>query len=180
MGHGGGVAAAHDERRPDDRDPSTAAVEAARAERDRHGDELLAVALGVLPDWVQRSVADRLADAGSPSPDEVSGLVADAAAAAVEDARTALAESVRRLPGIDVGPPPLQVFRTLVRHPTEVLRQCDVAPVVRGEFEQRAFPDDVYDLSPATWADIDPALHEPGLTWSAATAYLHKVIRREL
>jgi hypothetical protein len=28
-----------------------------------------------------------------------------------------------------------------------------------------AFPDDVYDLTRTTWADIDPALQDPGITW---------------
>ena len=38
---------------------------------------------------------------------------------------------------------------------------------------RRNFPDDVYDLSPATFADVDPALHEPGLVWGAAKAHVH-------
>ena len=40
----------------------------------------------------------------------------------------------------------------------------------RDEFEERAFPDDVYRLSPATWSDVDPSLHEPGIIWGAYKA----------
>jgi hypothetical protein len=91
-----------------------------------------------------------------------------------------LEDAVAREPGIDHGPAPLQVLRSLVRHPTGVLLALDVPEVDRPAFEAQAFPDDVYDLSPATWADVDPALHEPGLAWGAATAYVHKVHRRTL
>ena len=37
----------------------------------------------------------------------------------------------------------------------------------------RLFPDDDYDLSPATFADVDPRLTEPGLAWGAAKAFTH-------
>jgi hypothetical protein len=42
----------------------------------------------------------------------------------------------------------------------------------------RSFPDDVYDLTPASFADVDPALHEPGLVWGAAKAHVHLARRR--
>jgi hypothetical protein len=50
--------------------------------------------------------------------------------------------------------------------------------VPRDEFSVRSFPDDAYDLSPASFADVDPALHEPGLAWGAAKAYVHLARRR--
>jgi hypothetical protein len=36
------------------------------------------------------------------------------------------------------------------------------------------FPDDDYGLTPASFADIDPALAEPGLAWGAAKAWVHR------
>jgi hypothetical protein len=36
----------------------------------------------------------------------------------------------------------------------------------------------VYDLTPASFADVDPALHEPGLVWGAAKAHVHLARRR--
>jgi hypothetical protein len=36
----------------------------------------------------------------------------------------------------------------------------------------------VYDLSPAAFADLDPSLREPGLTWGAAKAHVHLARRR--
>jgi hypothetical protein len=50
--------------------------------------------------------------------------------------------------------------------------------VVRDEFDERAFPEDLYALTPASFADVDPALHEPGLMWGAAKAHAHLVRRR--
>jgi hypothetical protein len=73
---------------------------------------------------------------------------------------------------------PLGILRSLVRYPTAVLRAAGVAPVARDEFARRNFPDDIYDLSPAAFADVDPALHEPGLVWGAAKAHVHLSRRR--
>ena len=62
---------------------------------------------------------------------------------------------------------PLAILRAAVRYPTAVLRAAGVPPVHRDDFKEQAFPDDVYDLGPATWKDVDPALQEPGIVWSA-------------
>jgi hypothetical protein len=47
--------------------------------------------------------------------------------------------------------------------------------VERDKFSRERFPDDVYDLTPATWSDVDPALQELGITWGAAKAFVHKL-----
>jgi len=62
---------------------------------------------------------------------------------------------------------PLSVLRAASRFPTAVLQEAGAAPARRDEFLRLRFPDDVYDLSPATWRDVDPALHEPGIVWGA-------------
>ncbi len=73
---------------------------------------------------------------------------------------------------------PLALVRGAVAFPTEVLRAAGVPPVVRDDFVERRFPDDVYDLAPASFADLDPALHEPALRWGAAKAHVHLARRR--
>jgi hypothetical protein len=60
-----------------------------------------------------------------------------------------------------------------VRYPTAVLLQAGVPPLERDEFDERVFPDDLYGLTPASFADIDPALVEPAVTWGAAKAWEH-------
>jgi hypothetical protein len=72
---------------------------------------------------------------------------------------------------------PLAVFRQATRPMTELLKNLGCPPVTRDEFDERSFPDDVYGLSPATWADIDEAMVEPGIewgAWKAATIMMRK------
>lgn len=130
-----------------------------------------------IPGWVERSVAGVLAQQGI----EVSDRTRKEAAEAAVEAQREGARRVRELLATDVDEQagnPLAILRSLVRYPTEVLRAAGARPVDRDEFERRAFPGDDYGLSPATFGDVDPALHEPGLTWGAAKAHIHLARRR--
>lgn len=127
--------------------------------------------------WVERVVA-ATAEAWRP------GSSGELAAAAAEAGRRAAAEvggEVRTLLLLDVDAQPtgpLAALRGAVRFPTEVLAAGGVAHRVRDEFSTRAFPDDVYDLAPASFADLHPDLHEPGLVWGAAKAHVVLARRR--
>lgn len=130
-----------------------------------------------IPGWVERSVRRVLAGQGI----AVDGDLSRRIAAAGADARDDGVPRVRRLLATDVDRQagnPLAILRDLVRYPTAVLRSAGARPVGRDEFHERSFPDDVYDLSPAAFADVDPALHEPGLVWGAAKAHVHLARRR--
>ena len=122
--------------------------------------------------WIRRSIVTRAPHlAGAPATDEA------AARGAV-----ALVTELRELLGSDIADQregPLQVFRRGVVWATEVLAEAGVAPVARDAFAERNFPDDPYDLTPASFAAIDPSLHEPGLVWGAAKAHVHLRRRRE-
>jgi hypothetical protein len=101
---------------------------------------------------------------------DVPPAIADAAHTAALRARVEVGAEIRAFLGLDVDEQstnPLAILRAAVRYPTGVLRDADVPPVRRDEFKERAFPDDVYDLSPATWNDVDSSLQEPGIVWSA-------------
>jgi hypothetical protein len=120
-----------------------------------------------LPGWVERAVERRVPLATG----DVRARAADAGRRAVEE----LGPRIRGLLATDVDEQrtnPLAVLRSAVRFPAEVLAEAGVPPVRRDEFAERAFPDDVYDLAPATWADVDPALHERGIVWGAAKAHV--------
>jgi hypothetical protein len=66
---------------------------------------------------------------------------------------------------------PLQIVRTVYREPTEVLAAAGVPPIVRDEFDERAWPDDVYGLVPGTLGDLgDPDLAPLHLAWGMAKA----------
>jgi hypothetical protein len=131
-----------------------------------------------IPAWVVRSIEGRWrdwtgADAGAD--------LLEAARAAGERAGAEVGPAARALLLLDVDEQrvnPLALIRRAVSHPTAVLRAAGVPPVMRDEFDERAFPDDIYGLTPASFADVDPALHEPGLLWGAAKAHAHLVRRR--
>ena len=121
---------------------------------------------------MERSVRHRLEDAGR----EVEPAVMAAAAEAGRKATAEVGEAARELLERDVdeqATTPLTLMRRAVRYPTAVLREAKVPPVDRDEAQQALFPDDPYDLSPASYADVDPRLAEPGLLWGAAKAFAY-------
>ena len=125
-----------------------------------------------VPGWVERSVERVLvAWQGEADPD-----VLARARAAGEQARDAVMADLRPLLEADIDEQrttPLTILRAAVRFPTEVLRDAGVPGVVRDEDSARRFPDDEYGLTPASFADVDPSLHEPGIAWGAAKAHTH-------
>jgi hypothetical protein len=130
-----------------------------------------------LPGWVVGCVERILvAYRGAVEPEEHR-----AAARAGAEAVAEVGPEVRALLLTDIDAQrtsPLALLREAVRYPTDVLERAGVPPVERDPFDERQFPDDRYALSPATLADLDPALHEPGLTWGAAKAHVHLARRR--
>ncbi len=131
-----------------------------------------------LVDWVRRSVQQRCNDAGV----AVDAALERAVVAAGERCRDEVAPAVRALLRTDIdqqSSTPLSLLRGAVRFPTEVLAAAGVAPVERDEFARRAFPSDVYGLAPASFADVDERLAEPGLVWGAAKAHVHLTRRRD-
>lgn len=148
--------------------------EAPEAKLRAYGDALADAVEAAVPGWVVRSVLDRLGPA-------TSGHVRAEARAAGERARQEVVPRLRQLLATDIdaqGVNPLMILRAAVRYPTDVLRAAGAPPAERDEFQERAFPDDVYDLVPTSFADVDPDLHEPGLVWGAAKAYVHLARRR--
>ena len=126
-----------------------------------------------LPAWVERAIASRV--------ELVDPQLRAAAIDAGQRAAVDVGAELRGVLGEDVDHQranPLAVLRRAVRYPTEVLAAAGVPPVRRDEFAERAFPTDVYDLSPATWSDIDPSLHERGVVWGAAKAHVVLARRR--
>ena len=161
----------HDDANPPD-DPRDAAALAA------HTAALVEAVDRSVKGWIERVVRTRWS-AWSDEP--VPEGVAQATATAGEVARQEVVTSLRTLLAADVEAQttnPLSILRASVVHPTAVLREAGVPEVVRDRDAERLFPDDVYDLSPASFADIDPALHEPGLAWGAAKAHVVLVRRR--
>lgn len=147
------------------------------AEMARISAELVAAVDAVIGPWVQRCVLRTCTVAGITVDEQLRTAAVDAA----EACRVEVVAELDRLLTVDIDDQtatPLQVLRAAVRFPTGVLSDAAVPPVTRDEFDQRAFPDDVYGLSPATFADVDASLAEPGLRWGAAKAHVHLARRR--
>ncbi len=138
---------------------------------DEHAAALADAIEQVLPGWVVRSVATVLAAAGMEDDQALSHAEVLGTRAADD-----IGSAVRRLLSLDIDEQPttpLTLLRGAVLYPTEILRNAGVPPVRRDDVKVRLFPDDVYDLSPAAFADVDPRLTEPGLVWGASKAYEH-------
>lgn len=129
----------------------------------------------VVPSWLERCVvetAERQLGAcpGSLRSDagEMAARVAPGVVAAVDELVSADVDEQRGNP--------LALLRRATRHPTELLGAAGVPAAVRDAFATERFPDDHYGLVPATWADVHPDLHEPGIRWGAWKA--STVLRR--
>lgn len=66
---------------------------------------------------------------------------------------------------------PLEIVRSATREVTAVLEAAGVPPVERDAFDERAFPDDVYGVTPGSLADLgDDDLGPLQLAWGLAKA----------
>ncbi len=159
-------------------DPSAAEQLAAdEAAFHRYGAELAELVAAALPGWVERSVAGVLTEQGI----EVTGAIRAEATASGAAARDDVGPRLRALLAADLDEQatgPLALLREAVRYPTEVLVAAGAQPVPRDDFDERAFPGDLYALAPAAFGDLDEALAEPGIRWGAAKAYVHLARRR--
>lgn len=136
------------------------------------GAELAEAVAGAVPGWVERSVAGLVAAWSGSVPADV----AAAAGAAGVDAGREVGDELRRLLAADVDAQwtnPMTIVRRAVPHASEVLRGAGVGAVVRSAEDEADHPDDDYGLTPRTFADVDPALHELGLRWGAHKARAH-------
>ena len=124
--------------------------------------------VAALPGWVARCIAARSV-----------GVTVDDAVVAAAGRRAAadVGPRVRRLLAADIDEQrtgPLALVRHAVAYPASVLSAAGVAPVERDADAVRLFPDDAYDLSPASFAELHPDLRGPGLEWGAAKAHVHR------
>lgn len=129
-----------------------------------------------LPTWVHRCVAESAARSG-----QLSRQLEMAAIAAGQAALDDVGPKVQELLTTDIDAQtstPLSLVRTAIRFPTQALREAGVTPPDRPEFDVEAFPDDIYGLTPANFGEVHADLHQPGIEWGAAKAFVH-LRRRE-
>ncbi len=133
-----------------------------------------------MPSWVARAVEVRCQQNRISIADnqELADRVAQAGVAAADDIGTRLWDLLK-LDIDDQWTNPLAIIRTGTKYPTEILRSLDCPPVERDDYSKRANPDDIYGLTPASFADLGPGLQDLGISWGAAKAHIHLRRRKE-
>jgi hypothetical protein len=125
-----------------------------------------------LPLWVRRCVIERVT-ATDGLEVAIVGASEKALEAVMGPLRTLLATDIDAQRGT-----PLTIIRTAVPYPTAVLATFGAQVPHRDPGDAGRFPDDIFALTPATWADIDESVADPGLRWSVAKAFEYKRRRR--
>jgi hypothetical protein len=145
----------------------------ARARLEETGAAIVAGVEAQVPAWARAQV-ERLLDAWGGASSDVRARAEAASAEAGAAAADRVVAELRALFGLDPeeqAATPLEIVRTVYREPTVVLRVAGVPPVVRDEFDERAWPGDVYGLVPRTLGDLgDPDLAPLHLAWGMAKA----------
>lgn len=132
---------------------------------DDYSDRLLRNVTAVVVPWATRLVDERLASDGL-----IDGVSREARRSSVAEAERLAVDGLTELLTLDAEQQrtnPLTVLRSATVPLSRFLASVGATPIARDEFDRRSFPDDVFGLAPATWADIDPSLVEPGLEWGA-------------
>ena len=145
----------------------------ALARLDETGAAIVAGVEQQVPGWVQTQI-ERLLDAWGRAPEEARVRAeAQSADAGIAAARRIVDElrALFAVAPVQQQATPLEIVRTAYREPTAVLAAAGVPPIVRDEFDERAWPDDVYGLVPRTLGDLgDPELAPLHLAWGMAKA----------
>jgi hypothetical protein len=139
---------------------------------DEYSQALYESVTAAVPGWIERSALRVLSDGGM----EPTGDVMAKISAAGLQAQAEVGGELKALLAADIDEQPttpLTVVRKAIRHATGVLAAAGMPPVDRDESQRRLFPDDIYDLTPATFGDVDPGLTEPALIWGAHKAMAH-------
>jgi hypothetical protein len=130
--------------------------------------------------WAVRVVAERIDAWGNAPAATRTNAVAEAAAIGLRAAERVAGElgALLALDPEAQRATPLEIVRSAVREPTEVLRSAGVPEVVRDDFAERAWPHDVYALVPNTLADLgDEELAPLHVAWGVGKATVIKARR---
>jgi hypothetical protein len=142
---------------------------------DQYSTRLLETSDEVVTKWVERLI-HRHCDEQKFSDLQARELLSSVVSQVSDEVHSRLADLLSR-DVLEQRTNPLAIFRQATRPISELLKTAGCAPVVRDEFDERSFPDDIFGLSPATWVDIDETMVEPGIewgAWKAATIMMRK------
>jgi hypothetical protein len=125
-----------------------------------------------LPPWAGRVAETLLSAWGKFEADRQREIVAAARGAGERAARRVAAElsELLALDPAEQRATPLEIIRTAVVEPTAVLAEAGMPDVVRDPFEERAWPEDRFGLTPRTLRDLDADLAAVHFAWGVAKA----------
>ena len=146
---------------------------AAQARLREASDAILAGVAAVLPAWFAGRVAF-IADAwgrlDAPARASLDAAASDAAVMTT----TRVTDALSVLFGTEAAAQrttPLEIVRTAAVDVADVLREAGIPPVERDAFDERAFPDDAYGVTPSSLSDLgDDDLGPLQLAWGLAKA----------
>lgn len=154
-------------------DSGLAAESAALVRLRQAGDAIVSGVGAQLPTWVSAQVG-RILDAWGRADDATRARAEADAVEAGNATATRVTSELRELFARDPAEQrvtPLEIVRSAVREPTDILVAAGVPPIDRDPFAERSFPDDRYGLVPVTLADLgDEELGPLQLVWGMAKA----------
>ncbi|MCU1494024.1 MAG: putative acetyltransferase [Acidimicrobiaceae bacterium] len=127
-----------------------------------------------LPSWIRGTIEQRVEAAFGAVTPEASKGARDAA----ERVRAEIVPRIHDLLGSDMDAhrtTPQALVRQAVPYATAVLRGLGVPELRRDAFVSERFPDDVYDLTPASLAALGEETGELAIIWGAAKAHEHRL-----
>ena len=150
-------------------DPPASKLEDLAATYREHGEALRVAVAEALPLWLDGQLSSRLGRGLEPAEKRM-----------IDDAARRADESLTELITAGVEQPlsgPLERLRVAVAPAGAILADAGVARPSRDPFDVRSRPDDHYALGPLTFMDLGQKVHEAGITWGAAKAFLHRAGR---
>jgi hypothetical protein len=137
------------------------------------GDAIVDGVHAALPRWIEGRIAfianawDRLDPATRAALDER----ASAAGVAVAERVAGELRTFFATPVAEQRTTPLEIVRSATDDVTALLRAVGIPSVERDAFDERAFPDDLYGITPASLSDLgDESLGPWQLAWGLAKA----------
>jgi hypothetical protein len=130
------------------------------------------VAVDATPSWIRRRVQTVLSAQGL-SIAALDAVVVDVVAHVDAQLGELLATDIDRQRST-----PLSLFRAAVAGPTAALAASGAVPVRAGLPGSWDVPGDPYALAPDNLSDVGSEVHEAGIAWGAAKAFVHLERRR--
>jgi hypothetical protein len=131
-----------------------------------YGRVLAAAVIESLPLWTSEIVADRAGPSHAEQALALGYEIAEHVEGPLLDLLTSDMDTQRQSP--------LALLRLQVSPLTDFLRSIGAQPARRDAYDEAAFPDDVYGVSPKSWTDFGDDVADAGLRWGAAKAMAHR------